>query len=83
MDSNNNVYIQTTEGQRIIVARFNPFNTSPITPTYIKSYGSGAYPMIGGVMVFTQDYSEIYIGGSIGGEMLLLKISAAASVLRF
>ena len=67
----------------MLLARFNPLNAIPITPTYIRSIGDAGQPLFGGSMVLTQSYDDIYIGGGIDGDLLLVKLKASDGSSKF
>lgn len=64
------------QNDRIIIASFNPFDITPITPAYIRSLGDATYPMKSGDTILTNNYGHLYIGGAIDGDLALFKFNA-------
>jgi hypothetical protein len=52
-------------------------SSPPISPTYYSVYGSISYPMVGSSVVLSADLSTSYIGGTISGELLLMKMAVS------
>ena len=77
------VYLVTTENSRINVAMFNGLGASPIVATIYSSLGNAIETMVGQSMILTSTYSDFYIGGSILGNPLLMKVSTSTGTISY
>jgi hypothetical protein len=75
--------VETISSEYIKISKFNALGTSPISPSYYKTYGTASYHMVGTTAYLTSDLSSLYIGGSIAAEPLLLKVYSSSGASDF
>ena len=79
LTTNGSLYLVLSEGGRVKVTKLNPFSGTTMTPTYYRSYGSSTKPLTAGSIVLTSTQASYYIGGNLGGTLVMIKASTSGT----